>query len=313
VKDDRRREWTRLWTALAVAATLAAGLVAGCDGEPPRPVGLLSVTPAEVVLAWPETSTLTARWEATAPLADGTDGSAGSEGARVFVHLLDEAGSVARTFDHALPFDWHAAEAHGSSIELWQSALAEPLPPGDYRLTVGLYDPGDGHRWPLETDAPAVDDGEYAVATVVVPPASPGPGLAFEGSWWPAEPGADRQVLARRWLKESGRVVVSDLRGPARLGFALRIPEPGAGGRLVLREGATRPVVAVSSSCATGPVSVEGPGEHRVALELHPGEDGRCVVDLAASFAVVDLETLRSRSAGLERLTVDPLRYTRSP
>lgn len=296
-----------LAAALVVAAALLAG---GCDSEPPRPVGRLAVTPAEVWLGHGRSATLSAEWTMTAPLVEAGEAGAASPLPRVFVHLLDDAGKVLRTFDHALPFDWRPRETRESAIELWQSVMAPPLPPGEYRLTAGLYEPESGRRWRLETGeggAPEVDEGEYAVARVRVPPAEPGVEISFEGSWSPAADGADRQVLALRWLRKEGSLVLAGLPPPAaRLVLGLRVPEPGDGERWVLDPGADAVRVRVSSSCAARPAVVEGAGGHRVALDLRPPADGRCEVRLVPSFVVLDLGSLATRSVVLERLTVDP-------
>ena len=74
---------------------------------------------------------------------------------KVFVHLLDSGGSIARTFDHPLPGEWISGREEEYSIALYQSALAPPLNDGTYRLTVGLYD-DSGMRWPLESVGGAV-------------------------------------------------------------------------------------------------------------------------------------------------------------
>lgn len=296
-----------LAAALAIAGTV---LICGCGSEPPRPVGRLAVTPSEVSLAHAGSARLSAEWTMTAPLSGEGDAAAEGPRPRVFVHLLDAEGQILRTFDHALAFPWRAGETSESPIELWQSALAPPLPPGEYRLTVGLYDPETGSRWSLETGekgrAPEVDEGEYAVARVRVPPAVPGVEVSYEGSWWPGEAGADRQVLARRWLRKDGSLALADLPPAARLVLGLRVPEPGKGERRVLDEGAGGVRLRVSSPCAAEGAVVEGAGDHQVALDLRPPEDGRCTVRLEPSFVIVDLDSLASRSVALERLTVSP-------
>ncbi|HEX6200848.1 MAG TPA: hypothetical protein VF150_11320, partial [Thermoanaerobaculia bacterium] len=175
--------------ALPAAVLCLAGALGACGSEPAEPVARLTVAPAEVELRYPESAALSAAWEMTAPLEDGGAGAA-AERPWVFAHLLDDAGAVVRTFDHELPVPWRPGETRSAPIELWQSALAPPLPAGSYRLTLGLYSPEDGRRFPLVTEAPEVKSGEYQVARVRVPPPEAGPELAFTGGWWPAQEGA---------------------------------------------------------------------------------------------------------------------------
>lgn len=276
---------------------LTAALLAAC-GPPPEPVAALRVPAAEVTLAYPGTATLPAQWRITAPLP--------SEEARLFVHLVDASGSVVRTFDRDLPFEWQVGETREIPLDIWQSALAPPLPPGGYELTVGLYEPAGSERWPLDVEAPEVDGGEYRVARVRVPPVEPGVGVELTGGWQPTLAGADRQVLARRWLVDRGSMELSGLPETARLELVLRLPEPREGVRIVLEEGELAAGLVVSSPCAEESVTVEGAGERTAVLLLRAGEPGTCTVRTDATFVAIDLDTLARRSVLLERLTWDP-------
>lgn len=273
-----------------------AGVLAGCGSEPTEPVARLSVSPAEVELGYPESATLSAEWEMTAPLS--------ADPPWVFVHLLDESGAVVRTFDDELPFPWRPGETGHAPIELWQSALAPALPAGGYRVTVGLYSPRTGRRWALETEAPEAAAGEYEVAEVQALAPTSGIAVAFDGSWWPPQEGSDRQVLARRWLQREGTVEISGLSDPVVLVLGLFLPKAEEGARLVLVEGAERARVQISSPCARREETLEAPGHHRVELALAAPEDGRCTVRLEATFVLMDLEAMASRSVSVERLTV---------
>lgn len=275
-----------------------AGALAGCGSEPTEPVARLSVSPAAVELGYPQSASLSADWEMTGPLS--------AEPPWVFVHLLDESGAVVRTFDHELPFPWRPGETGSAPIELWQSALAPPLPAGGYRLTLGLYSPRDGRRWALDTEAPEAAAGEYEAAEVQVLAPTSEIELAFEGSWWPPQEGSDRQVLARRWLQREGTMEVSGLTEPVVLELGVLFPEAEAGTRQVLVEGADRARLRISSPCAPAEESLESPGYHRVELALEAPEDGRCEVRLEPSFVLVDLKALVSRSVSIERLTLRP-------
>ena len=288
--------------ALLAAVLCLGGVLGACGSEPAEPVARLSVSPAEVELPYPQSAALSAAWEMTAPLDGG--GSAGRPW--VFIHLLDGSGAVARTFDHELPFPWRPEETRSAPVELWQSALAPPLPAGEYRLTLGLYDPATGDRWALETGAPEVARGEYEVARVRVPPPGPVPELDFAGGWWAPQEGGDRQVLARRWLQREGTLGIAGLAEPVALVLGLYVPAAGEGTRQVLAEGAEEARVRVSSPCAPEEAVVEAPGYHRVELPLEPPPDGRCTVRLEATFVLVDLEAMASRSVSLERLSWTP-------
>lgn len=291
--------------AAALGALLAA-LTLSCAEEPLTPVARLAVTPAEVALGYPASAVLSAEWEMTAPLAGSSDPGARpgepAGGAWVFAHLLDAEGALVRTFDHPLPFAWSPGETRSAPIELWQSALAPPLPPGDYRLTVGLYDPASGRRWALATGVMETDREEYPVARVRVLPPEP-TAVEFAGSWWPAEEGGDRQVVGRRWLREEGTIELGGLAPGSVLALGLRIPAAGSGERLVLAPGAEAARVGISSPCADGEVEIADAGYHLVTLDLQPPADGRCVVRLEPSYVVVSLESLRSRSVAVERLS----------
>ena len=81
-------------------------------------------------------------WQAVAP--DGRDYT-------VFVHLLDGAGELVAQSDGppqggAYPTSiWSAGEQVADTRAL---ALPGDLPPGEYTLFVGLYDPASGARLP---------------------------------------------------------------------------------------------------------------------------------------------------------------------
>lgn len=206
--------------ALATLAVLVGLLACGPGG---RPVADLTSDRSQIDLAYPETVdfelTLTPR--AARPTAGNL---------LLFVHLLDEPGSVVRTFDLPLDRPWSAGEAQRLRVRLHQSALAEPLPPGDYLLTAGLYAPGadtTGERFTLNAGHEVARQ-EYRLATVRVPaPSAELPRFRFSDRWLPAEPGTDRQVLARRWLAGGGapgELEIGPLAGPGALWIRLEIP-----------------------------------------------------------------------------------------
>ena len=142
---------------LAVAAA-AMALFAGCGRD--RPVAELRAEPAEVRLDYPRFVDLTLTFRITGEPPGGPGPLP-----IVFVHLLDGAGTVVRTFDHTFPEPWKVGATVTDRVTLYQSALARPLTPGRYRLTVGLYDPE--RRWPLTAGIEA-DRREYVAADVIV-------------------------------------------------------------------------------------------------------------------------------------------------
>jgi len=184
-----------------VAATIAAGLSTACRPDPV--VGSLRARLASPRLGYPETVPLHFEWKPAAPLVD----PAGTP--TVFVHLIDEHGALRRTFDHPFPQDWNIGRVVDYDIDVFQSALASPLPKGRYVLTAGLYDPPRNARWKLEA-GPEAGQREYRIGEVdVVEPGDPAPLFEFTGAWGPPEPDASLQILSRRRLL-----------GPATLRFA---------------------------------------------------------------------------------------------
>lgn len=310
----------------------ALGLaLAGCGGGADEPLARVTLSPAELVLGYPEVRRVELTWEPLAELpgggAEGAAGGGDESGAPVvFVHLLDAAGVVVRTFDHPFPAPWRPGSPVEDAVDLHQSALAPPLPSGRYRLTVGLYLPG-GERLPLE-GGEEVAGREYALATVTA--AAPGPELPtlrLTGDWLPLAPGADRQVLARRWLAGDGAVRVEGAAAPGSLWMRLQVPVVhGASTRLLLAEGAAGQEVRVTSPCGGAEFMASGAGEHELELPVDPsgavaaaeagsgptgagepagGEpaaEAGCPVEIRASYSLVVQDTLERRSVLLETL-----------
>ncbi len=80
-------------------------------------------------------------WQSLAPLATSE---------KVFVHLVGPDGSVLAQSD-ALPADGYGTEQWVEGevvIDEHRLPLRPDLPPGDYRLRVGMYDPATGARLP---------------------------------------------------------------------------------------------------------------------------------------------------------------------
>lgn len=285
--------------SLAAAAALAAVVLAGCERTPDRPVARLAATPVEVALGHPGSAPLDLAWQPLAPLGE-VDGEL-----RVFVHLIDGEGEIARTFDHRYPFSWEVGRPQRHRLELYQSALGPSLPAGEYTLIAGLYD-GAGRRWALETTREEVGRREYPLATVRVEGgAAETARLEFAGGWLPLEPGGDRQILGRRWTTGDAAIGVGMPRTAGELVLSLNIVAPPAGVELRLDEGAAQPAVRVTSDCDGSSHHLAGIGSHQIAVAVPAGAACRVVLD--PSFELVwpegppraaTLENLYWRAAG---------------
>lgn len=284
---------------LSVPAIALLLLALSACGGPGEPVARLSLEPsATLTLPYPGRDRLDVMWQPMEAL-EGTP--------HVFVHVIGQPGEVLRTYDHPFPGDWSPGQEVESTIELWQSALAPPLAPGSYELTVGLYSLESGQRWLLEVPGREVDQGEYAVARVEVPPppAQAGPEVAFSEGWLPLEPTGDRQLFAVRWLGAGeGWITLSGLDAPTTLALTVEIPRlEGAGLRLLLDEGTDVPRVTLTSECGGEVCTLEGLGRHEVALTLVPPEPGgRCAVRIEPQFVLLDEATFSRRTVLLEKL-----------
>lgn len=285
------------WVA---APVLLAGLLAGCGGQG-QPVGALSVSPATVEVGYPGYQRLRFDWRFQAPL-EGLQGAP-----RVFVHLMDDMGRLARTFDHELPGGWKAGGSHAYELEIFQSALAPPLTTGSYSLVVGLYDQA-GNRWPLETDGELAGTNAYRVAEVEVAEASAdSPMFIFSSGWQPVEGGTDRQILGRRWLSEDGSLRLAEITRGGTLLMLVGIPSGQSKVEdLVLDDGASSAAVRITSSCGDFEARLEGGGSHSLEVPVTADPDGvlpgECEISFETNFYLVSLETLARRTIALENL-----------
>ena len=284
-------------------AVLLVAALAGCAAETP-PVAELTVSPSSLELGWPEFAEIQISIEPRAELPGGEAPPI------VFLHLLDEPGSVVRTFDHALPQPWRPGRRIEYGVRLHQSALGEPLEAGVYLLSVGLYRP-EGERFPLATSGEPVSRFEYRVATVTV--AAPGermPHARFSDNWLPPEPGADRQVVARRALRGGapGTLRFGPVEGAGRLFVGLVIPgQTERSARLEILDGGTLPKVRIQSSCGGGQPEVSGAGRIDVDLEVTPAAGPRqCEITIAPNFQVTSSERAEATSVVLEALAWGP-------
>ncbi len=277
---------------LALAACRDAG----------EPVAELTVTPAALELELGSFVELGLR---IVPLTDLDAGVV----PQVFLHLVDEPGSVLRTFDHRLPGEFRTGKELAYPVRIHQSAVAEPLAPGRYTLTAGLHD-GAGRRFPLRGTSVEIARLEYAVATVDVPESSPSvPGLRFSPSWLPVEPGRDRQIVARRPLAGAGpgTFQIGPLQGPGEILLRLGLPVAGSG-RLELLSEEPSSKIRLRSSC----------GDFQAELSGEPGADGagvellipvpattspiECDIRIEPNFLVRTGDQTESRSVSIELL-----------
>jgi hypothetical protein len=245
--------------AIPVVVLGAAALAVAACGRP-RPVASLSVEPTSVNLPHPFVSAMRFRWNPTAELG-GVEGKP-----RVFVHVLDGGRRLLRTFDHPLPEAWAPGRPQDYEVELYQSAIAEPLHAGAYEITVGLYDDAGKKRWPLQADGEEVGRREYRLATLVVP-ASPPPAPTFEfrGVWLPVEPGSSKQVVARRCLAGEGSIaaVAPPSAGTVRVAASIRSGDAS---------GTTGGPWRVSSSCSPATAEISGIELRWGAFDVAPAE-----------------------------------------
>ena len=285
---------------LSLAVALAG--TAACRRSEP-PVAALDAAPAQIELGWPGFVDVELTFE---PLTELT---AGAGEPIVFVHLLDEPGSVVRTFDHPLAGAWQVGRKLVHRVRILQSALGEPLEAGQYLLSAGLYRPEQG-RFALRTAAEPVSKLEYRIAHVVVaPPAEGTPNARFSEQWLPPEPGADRQVLARRTLRAAaaGTIQFGPLEGSGRIFLGVLVPPAGLGTRVELLDGGTQPKVRISSSCGGGQPEISGTGRLDVDLEVPSAPGARiCEVTIAPNFQVTSAESAEATSVRLEALAWGP-------
>ncbi|MCZ6506922.1 MAG: hypothetical protein O7A04_02575 [Acidobacteria bacterium] len=291
-----RYRYTSLLAALALLT-----LAVACE-EPKTPVGALSVDPTQIDLAFPHYQALTVKIDMQADLDPGAS-------PLMMVHVLDLSGVVVRTFDHALPQAWVPGENQEYTIELYQSAMAPPLDPGSYQLTMGLFDPELG-RWALTTGAEEVQDQEYAVANVEASQGSDSaPRFFFSPSWMATEAGTDVQVLGRRWLRSEGAIRLANIRAAGTVRLDLRIQTPDDQLEdLVLSEGFDDVQLDVATTCGEQTWSFTGLGTHAVEVAVAPDSEAGdgCEIQLTPHYRIVTRRNLNTRSLALDLLAWRP-------
>lgn len=205
----------------------ATTILSGCSREPDS-VARLTVSPSTIVVRGGECTPVTLRWLPTAQL-ERREGNP-----TVFVHLLDGPHNLVRTFDHPLSFPWHVGTGVSYEIDICDSALASPLPPGMYNLKVGLYDDQLGYRWPLATNGVDAGARGYRVAQVVVP-STPGtvPKFTMAGPWGKREEVGDKQIRVRHSFSSGARLELEGVTSPGAVRFTLRLPDRAQGSTVV--------------------------------------------------------------------------------
>ncbi len=222
-----------------------------------------------------------------------------------FIHLLNEAGEIVRTFDR--PFS--VARVKGclitTPITLWQSALSEPLPAGRYPLRIGVVDESR-RRLVLAIDGVQGHRGAYKVAEVVVPePSSDLPSLSFVGSWKQPAAAEERQLPGNRWLEGKGELWVHGLSEQRSLRMSVRLLDAEEHDlRVVFAEGQRRPNFTIIAGCNSGRGKFGGALSHDLRVSLLPTSfPADCPVRFEPNFTLIDPKTLERGTLGLERLT----------
>jgi len=274
---------------------LAALGASTCKSRGSEPAGRVTAEPSVIRLAYPESVPLRLDWQPARAL----DRQHGRPIA--FVHLIlptQKKNVLVRTFDHALPKAWNAGQPQNDVIDLYQSSLTDPIPPGRYALSLGLYDESWGYRWPLQTAGPEVARREYQVATVEVAGPDPSaPKFGFSGAWKPAESVATKQVLARRCFTGAASVAVeAAAAGTVRL--LVTVPPHGPS------------QVRMTSSCASKDSQTIGPESQKwIGVGVAPG---RCEIGFEPAPPTFPMPDTKPLSACLEVLSWRPPPFSSS-
>lgn len=225
---------------------LALLLASACRNEE-QPAAHVSIQPANIVLRHGRCAAVTLQWEMLRPL-DRLRGQP-----FVFIHLLERAHKVKRTFDHPLPSQASATTQYPFDICL--SAIAPPVEPGKYILGAGLFDSAWGYRWPLAAAGRDLGEREYALGTITIEGRDDRGRIEFRGGWRAPENVFDRQVVVRRTAAREASIVV--------------VARRGENLRLALR---TNGEATVVSKCGSQEIRLTA-GEHVVEMRACAGEE----------------------------------------
>jgi hypothetical protein len=179
------------------AGLLMAVLAVSCR-RAEIPAARLTTEPASLQIAHGRCESVRLRWSELRPVDRPV----------VFVHLHD-GRNVVRTFDHPANWPWTPGSSWIEDVEICQSSLAPPLPPGRYLLRAGVYDARSGRRLPLRARGKEVAKNGYMIGDIesVAPRAHPS--IRFRGQWSAVRREVmDRQVPAVRWLHGDGSIAI---------------------------------------------------------------------------------------------------------
>jgi hypothetical protein len=247
---SKRKRVSRLGKAYLTGLGLLAAAVSACDRSP---AAALKVTPSEIRMDPGRSVPVRVEWLPDA----GIEFSAGR--VYVFVHVNDSRGKILRTFDHPLPEGWSPGKTLAYDVDFYESVLADPLAPGSYPVTMGLYDIETGYRWRLDVGGEKGEDREYRVATVeAAAPGASNPKFLFAKEWSAPEPYPDQQTIMLRWLLGAAAIEVREIPSAGTVRMRLKVErEPG---------------IEVRNSCEPGKVVKVARGVHWVSAEAQPGE-----------------------------------------
>ncbi len=299
-----------IWKKLVGATLPCVVLFLGC-GESPQAVAEVTCELGdEPTLPYPEWRVLRLTWQSRQALPEAPGEPT------AFVHLWDKAGALLRTFDHRLPEPWQGAGAISYDLELYQSVLAAPLPPGDYTLSLGLYTP-DGRRWPValtgetgKTGAAVGEEvrrGEYRVATLTIPSVSPEmPTFAFSTEWREPQAGNDLQVPALRWMAGEATIRVGNLGVPGSLWLRVNLPAASDDWYPRIHTG-TEPQLEVRADCSDTQEALTPPGVYELVLPVYGADaDASCQLSFSSNYTLIHSVALEERTAALEVLAWSP-------
>ena len=148
----------------------------------------------------------------------------------VFVHLLDDGGTLLWTDDHEPP---RPASQWGSTPVDYTRTMFVPRLGyrGRVRVEAGLFSRGNGTRLPL--DGSESGERAYTVASFEVAPPSSEVFVVYGDGWYGAERSEGDTLRAWRWSSAAARLSFRDPGGDAVLTLELDQPVAEAGPRTV--------------------------------------------------------------------------------
>ncbi|MEM9552794.1 MAG: hypothetical protein AAGC60_00925 [Acidobacteriota bacterium] len=185
------------------------------------------------------------------------------------MHLRDTAGQAIRFFDHRLKSWLGSRSQSGLCVRdrttLVQSMLDEPLPPGDYGLFAGLWEPASRRTFRLLRAGDSGGARRVLVAEVEVTDRRDSPSLAFDDAWGPIEPWDSGAAATRRSWRDAASLTLE--RWPETVELRLLIDLPS--------DATTRDDAPLSVAC-TGETVRLRPGAQEVRVQVPSRLDGDC-------------------------------------